>query len=204
MRPYPAECFLGDAQVRGDHAQRGPLDQGWLLFHQLLIAFSSSGKMQVIKALLQLDDSGANDQAAHPFKLVVLPVQFFQLVMVQNPQPGGFQQLNAPAVGLPIDKAHHGAGKCALRTQPIGYIFAFFKVKSSGKSAFNKINMVANSMWFQKQVPFWCFLVNQDGCQGRSGFGSQLNKFRYFSKECFQGCLTAPKGSHYSQSSCAC
>jgi hypothetical protein len=59
-----AECFLSDAEPGGDHAEWYAVEQCGIGSDELPITVVGGGKMQVVKALLQLYDAVAEEQSS--------------------------------------------------------------------------------------------------------------------------------------------
>ena len=85
LRPDPAQRFLRDTEIGGDHSQGNPLDKAGIGIHQCPVTLCRCSKMQVVKSLLQLYQPKADQQPAQSFDIVMMAVQILQLVMMQSP-----------------------------------------------------------------------------------------------------------------------
>jgi len=143
--PYAAQRFLCNAEIRGDHAQRHPVEQGRGGIDQLLVALRGRGKMEIIKALLQLYDTIGQQQAAEPLYIVVAFVEGFKIPVRNGPQHGRLEQFYAAHIRLVRDKTDDGNGDGIFRAQPVGHVLAIFQVPRSGEPLLNKIKILADA-----------------------------------------------------------
>lgn len=108
--------------------------------------------MKIVKSLLELDETGADQEPDHVFDVVVFGAELFRFIILERPKHGRLQQLDLPPVGFTRDIANDGTGKRIFWADPIGNVFAVVVIIRAGEPAFDKVQVITNRVLMDQDM----------------------------------------------------
>lgn len=141
---YPAECFLCDAQVRGDHAQGNAVIDVMVGLAEVLVLFFGRGEAHGSDALHVVAKHGAHGKPGIAFHFWKVVKQIHQVFYLQTKYFGWLQRIEVINIRHLLHKAPRRIDPFVFCREVFTDLFAVFDEVHPHQAFLDKVAVGAN------------------------------------------------------------